>query len=379
VRKYRLAIIVFLAPLVITCIEPYEPNVKDKNPNYLVIDGFLNSATGSGRFFLTRTQNLKDNTRPPHETFAQVMIEDETGERYNAIGDMGVYEFTGIQLQPDHKYRMRIVTSNDKEYVSEYVPVLNSAPIDSITWEVDDNKLNILVNSHDDTGKSRYYRWYFNETWEYTTLYTSTFKFENGMVSTRPPEEYINRCWRGSVSTDIVLGSTTLLDRDVVSKFKLVSIEAGSIKLSVKYSIEVNQQVLSEAGYTYWSNLKRTTETLGGLFDPLPSQVIGNFHCVTNPSEPVIGFFEAGNFAEKRIFINASDIPADFRFEPPYCTIDTILLADVATTPLGPDSFIGELTEPGKLGILGFSTAEAVCIDCRVLGGGYTFRPPFWE
>jgi hypothetical protein len=378
-RNYRLALIIFLVPLVMTCIEPYETAVKNKNPNYLVIDGFLNSATGSGRFVLTRTTSLKDNNPPNAEWFAQMTIESENGERFNAINyDMGIHEFSGIPLQIDSKYRMRILTANGKEYVSDFVPVLNSPPIDSITWGVENNQLNVFVNSHDDTGKSRYYRWFYNETWEYTTLYTSGLKIVDGIVYNRNPDELINRCWQSENSTDIMVGSTSLLDNDIVSKFKLLSISKGSIKTSTKYSVLVTQQVLSEAGYTYWNNIKKTTESLGGLFDPLPSQVTGNFHCLSNPSEPVIGFFEAGNFTEKRIFVKFSNLPSNFAFHQPFCRIDTVLVEDVGN-PRNPDSLIGTITPPGQLEIIGYSTAESVCLDCRVLGNGYTYRPPFWE
>jgi hypothetical protein len=379
-KNYRLAVILFLIPMVITCIEPYEPDVKDKNPNYLVVDGFLNSTTGSGVFRLTHTSSLSQNTPPTAEWFSEMLIEGEAGEQFHAVAhDGGIYEFTNAPLQADRKYRMHITTAGGKEYISDYVPVLNSPAIDSITWEIEDDGLNILVNSHDDNGQSRYYRWYYHETWEYITPLTSTFKLIDGKAYKRTPEEYINRCWAYENSTNINVGTTTLLDRDIISRQKLVTIPKGSLKTSVKYSILVRQQVLSEAGYTYWNDLKKTTESLGGLFDPLPSQVVGNFRCIDNPSEPVIGFFEAGNFSEKRIFIKFSDLPNDFSYyQPPYCPIDTILVEELEG-PRDPDSLIGEISLPGQLGIIGYSTSEKNCIDCRVLGTGFPYRPSYWE
>ena len=51
----------------------------------------------------------------------------------------------------------------------------------------------------------------------------------------------------------------------------------------------VNQYALTREAHEYWTLKKNNSESLGGLFDPLPSQAASNFRCVSHPDEPVFG------------------------------------------------------------------------------------------
>jgi hypothetical protein len=141
----------------------------------------------------------------------------------------------------------------------------------------------------------------------------------------------------------------------------------------------VQQQTLTTEGYNYWSNLQKSTEQLGGLFDPLPSEVSGNIHCISNPSEKVIGFFSGGSTEEKRIFLLPRQLPEGmgyYNYRNPNCIADTILLADIpATDPA--TLLIDGIYPPGRM-LIGYTTSYASCIDCKYLGG-VTQRPDFWE
>ena len=72
-------------------------------------------------------------------------------------------------------------------------------------------------------------------------------------------------------------------------------------------------------------NLKKNTEQLGSIFDALPSQINGNIHSATNPSEPVIGYISVGNVSSQRIFITKQQLPSSWIPTPTYlyCQIDS--------------------------------------------------------
>ena len=55
--------------------------------------------------------------------------------------------------------------------------------------------------------------------------------------------------------------------------------------------------------------MKKNTEQVGTLFDAQPSQISGNFKCLTNPGELVIGFVEVTEEQTKRAFIYNSQVP----------------------------------------------------------------------
>jgi hypothetical protein len=83
-----------------------------------------------------------------------------------------------------------------------------------------------------------------------------------------------------------------------------------SEKLGFKYSILVRQYALTPDAYNFYINLKKNTEQLGSIFDAQPSQISGNIHSVTNPSEPVLGYISVGSVASQRIFISQRILPA---------------------------------------------------------------------
>jgi len=143
----------------------------------------------------------------------------------------------------------------------------------------------------------------------------------------------------------------------------------------VKYSILVKQQSLTKEAYNFWTQLKKSTESLGGLFDPLPSQVLGNMYSENNSAEPVLGYFSGGQTSEKRIFIQFSDLPPDLKLVmPPNCPIDTIVNDDIRNYP---NTFlIGSYGAPFPLGYI--KSEGPNCMDCRD-DGGVLQRPDFWE
>ncbi|MEJ7664694.1 MAG: DUF4249 family protein [Hymenobacter sp.] len=57
-----------------------------------------------------------------------------------------------------------------------------------------------------------------------------------------------------------------------------------SSKLYYLYSILVRQYALTPEEFAYWDKLRKNTENLGTLFDPLPSQLSGNVHRLTMPA-----------------------------------------------------------------------------------------------
>ncbi|UOQ74937.1 DUF4249 domain-containing protein [Hymenobacter cellulosilyticus] len=175
------------------------------------------------------------------------------------------------------------------------------------------------------------------------------------------------------------LSSTARLSQDVVSDFPLLLMPANSTKLRFKYSLLVRQFAQTPEEYAYWEQLKATTENLGSLFDPAPTQLTGNVRCLTDESEPVIGYVGASTVTEKRIFISSSDLPPT-NFLNGYSCLppDTVLLRDVSAYFSSPAVLpvYGVYSPMGGL-LLGYAGAPADCVDCRRRGTNK--RPDFWQ
>ncbi len=149
---------------------------------------------------------------------------------------------------------------------------------------------------------------------------------------------------------------------------------ANSVKLLDGYSILVTQLSLTQGAFQYWQQLEATTENLGTIFGPLPSQFSGNIHSVTNPSEPVFGYFSASSVSEKRIFIKPGDFPAPLGhvvtgYEG--CTLTQLPAKDIGQ--LGGNVIASSY----GVGPAGYNVTSVDCVDCR-LKGGVNIKPSYW-
>ena len=369
-RTYALLLIVATG-----CLEPYNPPEITDNIDLLVVDGFINSSDNIATVKLTKAVPLSDNSGENIGVNALVQVEDEHGfaQVLNAQGN-GFYS-SSLAISPELKYRLSIVRSDDKRYYSQYVNLTPCPQIDSISWKPSKQSegIDIFVNTHDDSGESKYFQWTFDETWEYTSRYGANYMIVNGSVTQQPLP--LSRCWISKPSSEILIGSTTRLASNRISEFPLTFIPVRSQKVSVRYSILVQQRSISQEAYEFWSQLKKSTESLGGLFDPMPSQVLGNLYSASDASEPVLGYFSGGEVSSKRIFIRLRELPPELRLPPvPACAVDSITLDAISRTPN--TLLVAPYGTPFPIGY--YRALGKNCMDCRDDGGGIV-RPDFFD
>lgn len=360
------------------CVDPYAPDVISSSQRYLVVDGFINSK-GITTINLSRTYPVDAKTPPPAERNAAAYIEEEGGPRFPLRESTpGVYTSASLLLNDAKKYRLHLNTQDGKEYASAYVSVKNTQPIDDVEWQTSGQNVGIYVSTHDEARASQYYRWEYTETWEIIPVYRPEVEYKGRIQPIQVP--YPTLCWGSAPSSDIKTSRTTDLSQDVVSRYPLRTLPLNSERLYSKYSLLVTQHALTREEYDYWELLKKNTENIGTLFDPLPSQLTGNVQCLSDNSEIALGYVGAHSVAEKRIFISNDELPADSRqlngYEACYPP-DTTLLKDVdndyRTGVLIP---IETLRSRGGT-IVGYTKSVIDCIDCRKRGTAV--RPSFWQ
>ena len=374
VRKKFTAV---LLALLTGCIEPFNPPAIDQQINILVVDGFLDTSSKTATVTLSKARPLSDETTfDNYVSGAFVQLEEEDGPTQTLLEHtQGVYVLDQVEISPGKRYRLVIQNVNDRRYLSDFVELTRSPEIDSVTWEVSRQQpgINILVNTHDDLGETQYYQWTFEETWEYTSRFGASYRLENGGV--RPNELNIFRCYTTRPSTAITVGTTTQLSSNTIRNFPITFIPVGSQKISAKYSILVKQRGLSQDAYNFWVALKKSTESLGGLFDPLPSQLVGNIYAEGQSDEPVLGYFSGGETKEKRLFLTHRELPEELRVMPRVpCAVDSLKIRDIRNYP---DMYL--ISQYGSPFPEGYTTAsERNCMDCRD-DGGILDRPAFWD
>lgn len=370
--------------VLIGCIEPFPPPVIDVEVDFLVVDGFLDSSSGTVSVSLARAIPLSSKEPFPVENANQVILEDNAGNVFPLTPEgNGKYSRTGLIVDASKEYRIYIRRSNAAEYRSAFIPVKSTPLIDSVTWSPTALRdgIEIQVNTHDDTGASRYYLWSYEETYQYQAAFYSAVMYENNMVRDRAPGEIIFQCWRTIPSTNIIIGSSERLATDVISKFPVKFLPVGSQELIIKYSILIKQRSLTREAYDYWINLQKTTENLGSLFDPQPGQVTGNIENIADENEPVLGYFDVGEVHQQRLFIGSDELPDELKSlrNIGSCTLDTVSVAEVGG--VGANSslvLLSGLTSQNSEAIIAYLYTRLSCADCR-LQGGVTTKPSFWE
>lgn len=365
-----------------SCKDKYLPLVSSPQTGYLVVEGFINS-NGATSIILTRTIKLYDSVNVIYEQNAQVNIEGENQDTYPLFENAnGGYTSSSLNLNNNGNYRLHIRTQDGKEYLSDFTKGRSTPAIDSISWLRENGGIKFYINTHDPQNNTKYYQWKYKEVWEIHSAYLTSIKYagptDKPYVTYRnqnmSPDFSLFTCWAADSSNKIFIGTSEKLTTDKIY-FPLSFIEPGSERLSVLYSINVRQYALSHEAYLFLDKIKKNTEQLGSIFDPQPSELKGNIHCVTNPAEIVIGFVEVTEEQQLRLFLSKSQVP-DWRYTPP---------CDVKVIDNDPDSIIKNglgwsPTEPSKsMGatILQFGAASSLdCIDCTTKGTN--IKPAFW-
>ncbi len=374
----------FIALLGIGCKQHYEPGIPKSKTTFLVVDGFLNAGGDTTVITLSQSASLYDTAIRFPERAAQVIIEDENAQPYPLFEkENGVYSAALPSLNTGSTYRIKIELADGRRYSSDLVPVKVSPSIDSLTWREDSIGLSVYLNTHDPQNNSHNYRWEYKETWSYRSAMNSFFDWIGGQMVGRPPANQVYYCWQSFVSNDLLLGSSRKLAGDVISNKQITSVEKGSEKASDLYSILVKQYCLTDEAFEYIRNLKKNTEQTGSVFDGQPTELISNIHSVTNPAEPVIGYFTACITATKRLFISNHELQLPKWTYFPYY-ISYTCKSKVYTTSQMDSIFSG----PGKNEWVAIGTppmyppgfyvaASSNCADCRY-HGGTNVKPSFW-
>lgn len=358
--------------------------------SYLVVEGVINLSVDSTVIKISRTVKLNDSTVLNPVLGATVTVEGEK-QYVSYLADLnnnGHYWTYDINLPTDQRYRLRIVTPEGTQYLSDYITAKLTPPIDSVGYTVKDSSVNVYVNTHDPANNTRYYLWDYDETWIFHAKYASIYVLDpaTNTIVARNRQQGIFYCFGNDQSSNILLNSTEKLAQDVVYQNILTQMLLSSEKVESKYSILLRQYAVTKQAFEFYQNIKKNTEQLGSIFDAQPTEITGNIHNTVNPNEPVVGYISMTNVQSKRIFIAHDALPGNVQPKYPYdCVEETALYSnqqgynDVLNILIDPpiDYFpTSPIVVPGG-GIIGFHYSTRPCVDCTLRGTTQT--PPFWQ
>jgi hypothetical protein len=378
-------VVLGIVAVVAGCRKLYSPPIVANANNYLVVEGVINPGNDSTFITLSHTVNIADAVGTAKETGATVTVEGGGANYPLTEIRAGVYAAMPLNLDIKQKYHLHIKLKNGKDYLSDDAEAKLTPPIDTITYDIKNDMLQINASAHDPLNNTRYYRWDYDEAWRFHAKYYSGFKVQGGFVVPRLPSEDVFSCFASGSSSSIAIASSVKLAQDVIARAPVTTIASSSEKISVRYSVLVRQYALTKEGYSFYENLQKNTEKLGSIFDALPSEIRGNIHNTVNPAEPVLGYVGISTVQKKRVFIDKEELPDAWQTKYPYdCTSDSSLYFNPKTKIDEVKAFIlpgytmptggiyGTGTDP-----IGYFRTAFICGDCTLRGTKK--QPAFWR
>lgn len=387
-----------------SCTEPYALNTYNDEKT-LVIEATITNQFKNHKILISRSFNLQDSDKT-HEIGATVYIKDSNNIIYTFDEKTEYYEATTpFAILPNVYYELFVNTSDGINYKSFVETLPSELPfIDNVTTTVKIKDgvrgVSITTKANDDANSSKFYRYEFENTykiiaplWSKDSL-TVTGNSENN----NPPNEIMyefttilrnplsesKTCYKLDKSKEIIVNNTAELTSN--STIELLFLDQMNPKIAHRYSVLAKQYNQTQGANSFYSTLKKITESNGSLSSLQPGFINGNIKS-TNSTNKVIGYFDVCSYTEKRIFFNYVDLfPGEP--QPPYLKECEILQYDVNQKlspifypPFGLSMLVSH-TRSGRVlyyqqqGNLYDMSYTPACGDCRYLGSNA--RPSFW-
>lgn len=363
--------------LLSSCIDEYWPDIK-KYDNLLVIDGVITNGSAPYTISLSVSTDINAPRHIPYENCEVSIIDDLYNEVDLIEEEPGKYKTQGEELvgQPSRQYKLTINTPDGKTYESSFETLKAPVEIDTIYNLIEYHESS--TEDHDLAGyqfyidtktaeyDSAYFWWSLEETYEYNADFTIEYTY-SGSIKPFTNWDTLYTCWRTLKVNKIFITNTENLAESRVLNFPLNYVDTETRRLSVRYSLLINQYTIDAKVYEYWNNIKTQIEESGSLYSTQPFQVRGNMVNVDDPEEPVLGYFIAAGLSQKRIF---PDPPAGVLFYYSTC-LPVFDMGLGFTRPWHWPIYITLINGT-------FATASEGCFDCTSKGGT-TEMPEFWH
>ncbi len=398
--------------LLLGCVEPFEFETETFE-DALVVEATITNEAKQHQITLSRTSGF-DEENYVLESNANVKIVDDLQNEYIfQEADPGTYISSNVfAAQKGVGYSIMITTSDGTNYRSRPEGFSGESIVEDVyavreTNDVGGDGVFIYIDSFDDTGSSKYYRYEYEETYKiiapnwlpYDFILTNydpcalpviTYDLE---IAPREQEERV--CYDTRPSNSIIQNSTSAQSTDRIVRFPVRFIDRNDFIITHRYSIEVKQYVQSIDAFSYYQDLKDFSSTESVFSDTQPGFLGGNIEAEGDTNKRVLGFFEVVSVSKKRLFFNFETLFPN-EPKPPF-----VVNCFIFSAPLEHQSFCAafpsvnpcpqSLIERINLDLIAYAginganigscpgpyiVVNSKCGDCTVLGSNVV--PEFW-
>jgi len=360
--------------VVVGCKDEVILDNKNFNPR-LVVDGSITNEPGPYIIKLSQTSpinqikevllpgctvTLYDNTGA-----SEILTEVEPGFYYSSVS--GIHGIVG------NSYKISILTTDGKEYTTEFQEMKEPIEIDSVYADLTYVDLleypyklpgyQFFTDTKIASGRENYYLWRMIETYEYIAEY-ELVEIINGN-STVADYQKLYRCWKTQMVNYVYTGTTANLTIPKIIHQPLHYVGTNTIKLNERYSLLLKQYSIDSKAYIFWKNMEDQFSTENLLFSTQPYNIIGNIKNVNNDDELVLGYFTVASVTQKRIFVDKPRV--GFYFEAS-CAMN-FNIDDLKRLPW--PAYLVNTSDGRQAGV------DERCVNCTSKGGVST-KPDFW-
>ena len=344
-KKRWLILAVFL-PLLGACVYDYEAELTGDQYTVVIEGDIIVGGTTTVSFSRLNPEVLGNNTNSnaelnsyyrgpggwglPVNFIARVEGEDGTVVEGNGLG--GLCSLDTRSLNPGVRYRLSLDDlENGMHYTSQWETVETAPVIDSLSYSINNNQLDVRITFHSD-GSTPYYCLVYDEQWEYHAWTTSYYRYvpqgaaepDGGYVVFPEPEKgwgdrygrifevwdpYPNyTCWNSSVAGVSSVITTGAMVSNKMVDYVMKTFTDNDRKVSVAYRPIVSLRMISKESFAYWESLDKASTQTGDLFSPIPSLLRGNITNEDNPNAQVIGYVGVSQQVVADRLIKASEI-----------------------------------------------------------------------
>lgn len=374
-----------------SCVKPYDFESVSYE-QVMVVDATISDSEGPYEVILSYTYPIELGDREAISgASVQVVDGNETVIVFEESAD-GIYhspvEFRG---ETGMEYRLEIDLPNGKSYQSEFVRLLPSPAIDSIyaryavlpdpSGERSVGGLQFFVDSYDETGLARYFRYEWEETYLIRVPFPAQYRFFEDS-SFEVLDIPIGICYDSAQSSTVLYGSTVGSTSGQMAEFPVRFVSEEDQTMREKYTILVRQYAISEDAYFFYKRLKENNESGGSLFDRQTGTILGNITSVEDPEEPVLGYFEVSGVTELRQFFIPRMVDRRLKVAgfPYRCVTDDSIITSLDSVlyylDANPGHNVYNIVYPSD-GPPEASLQSKTCTDCSWYANN--IKPSYWE
>lgn len=338
--KLSRSLLLFIAMVMITCIDPLDMKLPLPETFPLAIDGYISDEPGPYEVRLNSSFDVQSSLifKTTFTAKRVTMLDNAGNQEVLTQVAPGVYHTSskanGMRGIRGRAYHIKVELLDGRIYESIPDTLTGPGHIDSVYYEFHSaltedgilkQGLNILFDASPEFRSNYRFMWKFRGTFQIETnpeLYDTIcadgrcpkpLRCSGYFLDSAQNVQQIGlctccQCWATMVSPELVLSENQFVNQGHFLKMKAGYMPVDQWTFLHKVHAEVQQLSLSSRSFEFWRSVNDQRTGTASLFQPITGKVPSNFVQTAGKTVRVEGLFYATSISSKSIFINRDDL-----------------------------------------------------------------------